>query len=148
MYHKSTYDTYLRMTHVSKWSLSSEAGNKVKSVFVNELLKVKSEKEMETLTEVLLTETERLMIPKRIFAFVLIDQGLTDVEIAKRLHFTRATVERLRRTYKHLDELEKPVRKLVRQFSTSEKIKDLLEKFLGGYLLPAMGGRIPKKFPF
>jgi Trp operon repressor len=113
-------------------------------VLVSELVKISSEEEMKTLIKVLLTETEQLMIAKRVFAFVLIDQGVGNMEIARRLHFTRATVERLRVVYKHLDEANKPVKKLVKQFETSEVLRELLKKFLK-YAIPAAFGKIPLK---
>lgn len=99
---------------------------------------------METLIRVLLSDSERLMVAKRVFAFVLIDQGLGNSEIAKRLHFTRATVERLRTRYKHQEELQKPVKEIAQRIKSSEVLGELLKMFLE-YAVPAAFGRGPKK---
>jgi Trp operon repressor len=132
------------MTPLSRWKLEKSDEEKVKQVLVSGLTKISSEEEMKTLIAVLLTDTERLMLAKRIFAFVLIDQGMGNMEIARKIHFTPATVERLRKTYEHLDEIKKPVKKLVKQFETSEILKELMKKFLV-YASSAAFGRIPVK---
>jgi Trp operon repressor len=131
------------MTPLSRWKLSFEDEVKIKKVLVREMAKVTNIEEMDSMIKVLLTETEQLMIAKRIFVFVLIDQGLSNMEIAKKLHFTRATVDRLRVTYTHLAEKNTPVKKIVKQFGTSEILKLLIKKF-SAYAVPAVFGKIPR----
>jgi len=116
---------------------------KVVKVLGEELSKIVNMDEMALMMKILLTETERLMIGKRIFAFVMINKGSSDTEIARRLHFTRATVERLRIRFIHQEEINQPVKKLVNQLETSQMLKDLLKEFLR-YAIPVMGGRIPR----
>jgi len=131
------------MTPLSRWKVKREDEEKIIKVLVNELTKVKSEEEMNILVQTLLTPVEQLMVAKRIFAFILIDQGIENTEIAKRLHFTRATVDRLKVVYRHMDEVKRPVKRLVKQFETSELVKDLLKMFIN-YAVPAAFGRIPR----
>jgi Trp operon repressor len=132
------------VTPLSRWKLVAEDEKNIVRVLIKELTKITSEQEMEIFVQTLFTKTERLMIAKRIFAFVLIDQNMESMEIARKLHFTRATVERLRMIYEHLDEVKIPVKKLVRQFEASELLEDLLKSFLN-YAIPAAFGRIPRK---
>jgi hypothetical protein len=80
------------MTPLSRWKFSTQDEEKVKQVLVLELVKISEVKNMEAMIGVLMTETEQLMMAKRIFAFVLIDQGMNNMDIAKKLHFTRETV--------------------------------------------------------
>jgi Trp operon repressor len=138
----STHVTLDDMVPLSKWKLSKVEEEQVKQVLILELAKISNEEKMRTLIQVLMTDTEQLMIAKRIFAFVLIDRGLGNVEIARHLHFTWATVERLRIVYKHLDETNKPVKKLIEQFETSKILKELMKRFLK-YAVPAAFGKIP-----
>lgn len=143
----SIHDTLVLVTPLSKWKLDKTDENQVRQVLVGELAKISDKEEMKTLISMLLTDTEQLMIAKRIFAFVLIGQGLTDMEIARKLHFTRATVERLRGTYGHMEETDRPVAELVKKFESSEVLKELLKKFLL-YASKAAFGRIPVKNPY
>lgn len=47
----------------------------------------------------LLTDTEKLMLAKRLAVIVLIKEGIPDSDIAESLHVTRVTVSRLRYYY-------------------------------------------------
>ena len=131
------------MTPLSKWRLTSEEENKVKDTLTSKLVKISDEKEMKSLLERLISESEYLMLSKRLVAFVLIDEGYSDVQIAKILHFTRATANRLRIIYKHARELNEPVVKLVKEVKASEELKKILQDILFKYLLPAAFGKIP-----
>lgn len=55
--------------------------------------------EMLKFLDSLLTETEKLMVAKRLAAIVLIKEGLSDSDIATSLHLTRMTVLKLRYFY-------------------------------------------------
>jgi Trp operon repressor len=131
------------MTPLSRWKMAKDDEEQVEKVLVEQLSKVDDEKEMEAMLGVLLTDTERLMIGKRIFAFVLIDQGLSNTDIARQLHFTRATVERLRWSFVHQQQTNQPVTQLVKRMETSKILNQLLKYFLK-YAIPALGGKIPK----
>ena len=85
------------------------------------------------------------MIAKRLVGFVLIDEGYTDVEIAKILHTTRPTVGRFRWVYKRAVEKNDPVVKVVEKLKTSDVVKEVIKDILFKYALPAAFGRIPKK---
>lgn len=131
------------MTPLSRWKMDKEDEKQVRHVLVSELAKISTEKEMKELLNILLSNTEKLMIAKRVFVFVLIEQGDSDMEIARKLHFTRATVQRLRLNYEYQYELEKPVKQIVKGFEESVILKEILKKFLK-YALPAAMGRIPR----
>ena len=133
------------MTPLSRWKLDKKDEEEINEFLIVELEKISSKKKMETLVKVLFSDTEKLMMAKRMFAFVLIDQGLEDMQIVRRLHVTRETAARLRRIYRHLDEINLPVKPLVKQISESETLKALMNKFLK-YAIAAAGGKAPKTF--
>lgn len=133
------------MSPLSKWSLSKEEQKRIGSLFLNELVKVVDKDEMDSLVKSLLSESEYFMVAKRLVTFVLVDEGYSDVEIAKMLHLTRATVNKFRMIYKFSRERQDPMVKVVERVKISEVMKNLLKDVLLKYALPAALGRIPKK---
>lgn len=113
-------------------------------VFLGELVNISDRVEMESLLKTLLSESEYLMIAKRLVAFVLIDEGYTDVQIARVLHITRPTACRLRLVYRTSKEKQEPVVKVVGKLKDNEEFKKVLKRVLFKYVIPMALGRIPK----
>ena len=132
------------MTPLSRWPLSKSEEDRIKEVLSSELTEVADKKKMVSLLKSLLTESEYLMVAKRLMAFVLIDEGYVDVKIAKILHVTRATANRFRLVYKYAKEKDEPVVELVNKVRLSYELKEVLKKVLFKYALPAALGRIPR----
>jgi len=136
------------MTPLSQWALSNEEEEKIKSLFLKELVRINVAKEMESLLKALLSESEYLMVAKRLVAFVLIDDGYTDVQISKTLHVTRATANRFRLIYQHAQEKSDVVVAIVQKVKASNALKQVLKDILFKYALPAALGKIPKRSIF
>ncbi|KKS32548.1 MAG: hypothetical protein UU93_C0006G0027 [Candidatus Amesbacteria bacterium GW2011_GWA2_42_12] len=133
------------MSPLSKWPLTTDEQIRIRNLFLNELVKISDKDEMESLMKSLLSESEYFMVAKRLVAFVLIDKDYSDVQIAKMLHLTRATVNKFRTIYKYSRERRDPVVKVVERMKISEAMKNLLKEVLLKYAIPAALGRIPKK---
>lgn len=125
--------------------MTKDEEERIKDIFLSELVKAVDKIEMRSLLKSLLTESEYMMISKRLVAFVLIDEEYTDVQIAKILHITRATANRFRLVYKYAQEKDEPIVKIVHKVKVSEVVKQILKDVLLKYALPAAFGRIPKK---
>lgn len=133
------------MSPLSKWSLSKGEQNRIKNLFQDELIKISDRDEMESLMKSLLSESEYFMVAKRLVTFVLVDEGYSDVEIARMLHLTRGTVNKFRTIYKFSREHQDPVVKVVERVKASDVMKYILKEVLIKYALPAAFGHIPKK---
>lgn len=139
------HDTMIRMTPLSRWALSKDEQGKIKDLFLSELVRITNKKEMDSLIKSMLSDSESLMLAKRLVGFVLIDEGRSDMEISRILHITRATAAKFRMVYRHAKDLDSPVVKTVNRLKTSEVMKLVLKEVLLKYALPAAFGRIPKK---
>jgi len=133
------------MSPLSKWSLAKEEQDKIRDLFLGELIEITDKDEMESLMKSLLSESEYFMVAKRLVTFVLVDEGYSDVEIARMLHLTRGTVNKFRTIYKFSREKQEPVVKVVERVKASEVMKYILKEVLIKYALPAAFGHIPKK---
>ena len=133
------------MPHVSKKSLSESALNKIQNLFLEELVRITDKGEMGEFLGKLLTDSEKIMLPKRLAAFVMIDKEVPDLRISSALNLTTETVMRYRLIYSVAKERKEPIGKIVHYIGLKSEMKRLLKELLVGYLIPAMGGRIPKK---
>lgn len=132
------------MTPLSRWQLSKKEEDLVTGLFLNELLEITDKTEMKSLLKALLSDSEFLMIAKRLVAFVFIDEAYTDMEIAKILHVTRATAIRFRLTYRLSKEKKEPVVKIVEKIRKSENLKEVLKNVLFKYAIPMALGKKPR----
>ncbi len=94
----------------------------------DEILKIHEKSKLESLLVMLLSDTERIVIAKRLVTFVLIEKGVNDTEIAKSLNLTRTTVNRLRWIYKYIKEKKEPVIETIKQVNKTNIIEDILLK--------------------
>lgn len=105
------------------------------------LTKIQDTPEMEGFLNVLLTETERVMLAKRLALIVLISEGLPDSEIAQTLHVTRITVAKTRYFYEARGDGFRVALKKLEEQQQLEKFKKLLTS-LARYSVKAAGGRL------
>lgn len=133
---------YTRMTPVSRIKLSPEEESQVLEVFLSELVRITDRSELRSLITLLLSESEKIMLAKRMAAYVMIEQKIADSHISQSLHLTRITVARLRLNYWLQKEKKDPVIKIIQNPKLSEILKPLLVKFIK-YTIPAAGGIIP-----
>lgn len=105
------------------------------------LTKIQSSDDMIVFLEALLTDTEKLMLAKRIAVIVLLEEGLPDSQIASILHLTRMTVLKMRYFYEARGRgLKIAVKKLDEQ-NQLESFKKFLISLIR-YSARAAGGRV------
>jgi len=133
------------MTQVSRHKLEPEDEERTISLFIDELAKITDPKELKGLLDLLLVPTEKLMLAKRMAVFVMVEHNLPDAHIAKSLHLTRVTVQKLRLTYQLAKEKDDPVVKIVQKPELKKLLMPILKKILVDYALPAAFGKIPRR---
>ena len=115
------------MTPVSRHKLDPRVEEEIIRVFINELAKTTDKNKFESLITFLLSQSEKIMLAKRLTAYVMIDQGFLDSEIAKTLHLTRITVAKQRLNYQLSKERKEQVVKLIQKPSLLEILDFLLK---------------------
>ena len=83
------------MPHVSRIQLKKTLENQLINTLDLLLTKLSKKDDVKKFLLSLLTPTERLMLAKRLTIIILLKEGLTESEIAKKIHVTRVTVSRL-----------------------------------------------------
>jgi hypothetical protein len=133
------------MAHVSKKRLNKSALDKIQNLFLEELVRIIDKKEMGDFLGKLLTESEKIMLPKRLSAFVMIDKGIPDIRISNALNLTPETIMRYRLAYIAARDKKEPIAIIVKKVGRKTEMKELLKEILLGYVIPTMLGRIPRK---
>lgn len=133
------------MTPVSKRKLSKELEERIKRVFLDQLAEITDKEKMASFMGRILTESEKVMLAKRLVAFVMIDWGVDDLHISQSLYLTRETVARFRLIFTAAKEKKELVVNMVQRLQFKTELKKLLKQLLIGYVLPATLGRIPRK---
>lgn len=129
------------MTHLSRWKLKKEEEKNLIDALRLVLTSLNKDREMEVFLGSLLTETEKLMLAKRLAIIVLLREGLTESQIAEALHVTRITVAKMRYFFESRGQGYKvALNKLAQQKQLGE-FKKLLFPFLA-YAAKAAGGRV------
>ena len=134
---------YTCMTPVSRYKLSPEDESKILKVFLSEFSRITDNAELKSLIELLLSESEKIMLAKRMAAYVLIEQQIPDSHISKSLHLTRITVSKLRLNYLLQKEKKDPVTKIIQNPELVEILRPLFNKFLK-YAIRASIGIAPR----
>lgn len=130
------------MPHISKHKLPRETEQALIKNLNLILSSIHKHEEMLLFLDALLTDTEKLMLAKRIAIIVLIAERLTDSEIANRLHVTRITVAKMRYFYeaRAKDGYGIALRKIANDKQLQEFKKFLLS--LARYSIRAAGGYV------
>lgn len=84
------------MTHVSRYKLPKKTEETLIKNLNLVLSKISKQEEMEYFLNAFLTETEKLMLAKRLAVAVLLEEGIPESQIAETLHVTRITVAKMR----------------------------------------------------
>ncbi len=87
------------MPHVSRNKLSKEMEEELVKNLTLVLAKIDQDEGMVLFLEALLSDTERLMLAKRLAIIILIEEDMPDLQIANMLHVTRITVSKMRYFY-------------------------------------------------
>lgn len=129
------------MTHVSRWKLPKEEEKNLIGALRLVLTRLTKDEEMEIFLGSLLTETEKLMLAKRLALVVLLEEGLTESQIAEALHVTRITVAKMRYFFESRGQGYKLALNKLAQQKQLDEFKKLLFRFLS-YSAKAAGGRV------
>ena len=131
------------MTPVSRIKLDPEEESRVLEVFLSELVRITDGDELKSLISLLLSESEKIMLAKRMAAYVMIEQNIADSHISKSLHLTRITVSKLRLNYWLQKEKKDPVIKIIKNPKLVDMLKPFFNKFLK-YAIRASIGIAPR----
>ena len=135
------------MTPLSRWKLTETEENRIKDLWVGHLISIVDKEAMRDFLSLVLSDTEFLMLAKRLIAFLLIEQGKSDVEVGKLLHLTRSTASRFRLIYLRSKTTSGQVNKMVNKLGSKKEVNEFLNGLMN-YLKTAPFGRIPRKSIF
>jgi uncharacterized protein YerC len=82
------------MTHVSRKKLDKKVLEQIMFFFGAILADLRTEAEVSTFLDSLLTNTEKLMLAKRLAMVVMLTEGVSDTQISQSLKTTYATIEK------------------------------------------------------
>ena len=132
------------MTHLSRSKLPKHTEIQMMTFMLEALTRIGNTKEMALLLKVLLTETEKRMLAKRLMAVYLIYEGKKDVEISGALNLTRATIQKIRLIYTYQGEDYKAFLKAVNRHVGKETIKTIIKEIV---MYPLTHPRISSYYP-
>ncbi len=87
------------MPQISRNKLPNNIEKQLISNFNSVMSSISQKDKMLAFLDSLLTNTERLMLAKRLAVVVLVSEGKSDTEISNSLHITRMTVAKIRYFY-------------------------------------------------
>lgn len=131
------------MTPVSRIKLDPEKESRVLEVFLSELVRITDGVQLRALMSLLLSESEKIMLAKRMATYVMIEQEISDSQISKSLHLTRITVSKLRLNYWLQKEKKDPVIQIIQNPKLVNILKPFFNKFLR-YAIRASIGIAPE----
>jgi uncharacterized protein YerC len=129
------------MPHVSKIRLSKETEEELIRALNLVFARIGSGDEMFAFSNALLTDTEKLMLAKRLAIIVLLDQNLADAQISESLHVTRITVSKMRYFYEARGEGFRIALKKLEEQKQLKSFQKLLIS-LTKYSIRAAGGHV------
>lgn len=87
------------MPHVSRKKLDRKTLKEVLDAFVYVMTQTKQEKLMRPFLDAFLSETEKIMLAKRLAIVFLLSEGVEETKISEILHVTQSTVSRMKLWY-------------------------------------------------
>lgn len=133
------------MPHVSRNKLEKKTEEQLIHNLTAALSHIEQHTDMLTFLSALLTDTEKLMLAKRLAIIILLEEGLPDAHIATALHVTRITVAKMRYFYEARGEgfvIALQTLKKLEQFATLKKSLIALVNYsaraAGGYVKPTI----------
>lgn len=130
------------MPHVSRYKLEPKQEKELIESLNLVFSSISKREDMLKFIDSLLTDTEKLMLAKRLAVVVLIKEGLQDSDISDALHVTRMTVSKLRYFY---EARAKEGYNLALTKIESDKNLQTVKRFLlalADYSLKAAGGYV------
>jgi uncharacterized protein YerC len=116
------------MTHISRKKIKKDVADELADQFLTFLSLTRTKQDARTLARELLSQTERVMLAKRLAVVVLLVRGYTFVQIEETLGVSRQTVVRLWRETKE-GRYEKIIR-YARKHTSHFKKESFLDAFI------------------
>src|SRR3989344_7421758 len=129
------------MPHVSKRKLKEKVESELNKSFQTVIARISNMQEMNSFLTSLLSNTEKLMLAKRLAVVVLLDENIPESTIANILNVTRETVARQRYRLELKGEGYKIAIKKLAEEKTLQGLKKLLVS-LAKYSISAAGGYV------
>jgi len=129
------------MPQVSRWKLTKETETELIKQLKLVLTKISKMEEMSFFLDAFLTETEKLMLAKRLAIVILLKEEVPESRIAETLHVTRMTVSRTRYFLEARGQGYKVALQKVAKEKELLALKIFLLKLVD-YSIRAAGGRI------
>ncbi len=129
------------MPHVSRNKLSQATEGELIKALNLVFTKIDKTSEAFAFSNALLSDTEKLMLAKRLAIVVLLEKNLSDAHIAESLHVTRITVAKMRYFYEARGEGFKIALKKLEEQKQLKSFQDLLLS-LAKYSIRAAGGYV------
>ena len=129
------------MPHVSRNRLAKKTEKELIRTLNFVFTKIKNADDMLAFSTALLTDTEKLMLAKRLAIVVLLEKGFPDSQIAETLHVTRITVSKMRYFYEARGEGFKLALKKLEEQKQLKSFENLLIS-LAKYSIRAAGGYV------
>ncbi len=133
------------MPHISKRKLDKKVEEELFDA-LGYILSHSSPTDLRKILPALMTDTERLMIAKRIGIAVLLQSGIADTTIDDLLKVTRFTIQKMELLIGAHQEEFALILKIVAKKHGDTQLKNILLE-LAHYLGSASGGRLPGKLP-
>ena len=102
---------------MSRWKLTTEVERKILKLFSSELAKLTDKSKFDSLLSLLLSPNEKIMLAKRLAAFVMLEKETPNSDIAKGLHLTRVTITKLKLSYLLAKERKQTVVNLIKSLT-------------------------------
>lgn len=128
------------MAQISKNRLSEKTELEMLNNFATLLSSIRQTDEMKMFLATVFTPTEQIMIAKRLAIVILLEEKLTDAEIAEKLHLTRITVGKFRYYFQTQSGYPLLVAHIKKQQNYEEFKRILIS--LARYSIKAASGRI------
>jgi len=125
------------MPHVSRRRLPKKTLEKILDSLILVFSRTGKKKEMAELMDALLSETERLMLAKRIAVIFLLSEGVKEGSIADALNVTPFTVSRLKLWYETKGFGYRVAIKELKKQKDIEFLKDLALKLTASFIKSA-----------
>lgn len=131
------------MPHVSRYPLEKKVEQEIWELLVKVLTHTGSVERMDALLMAIFTQTEAVMMAKRLAAIILIQQNKADAEVASELHLTRMTVMKLRLLFERQPGAGVVLKEALMNKNIYKGAAELIEN-LATYLAASTGGRLPR----
>lgn len=139
MYYRLVYDT--TMPQVSKIKLDRKTEERLTETLELIVSRIDNKENMHSFLLSFLSQTEKLMLAKRLAGVIMIKEGFSDTQISNSLHLTRVTVSRLRFFLEARGEGYEVAFRILSKEKVLKEVKDLLSQLVR-YSVKASGGRI------